>query len=185
MGHQPSAFLRDAKAYYIYIELPDEDKTPGKEECGLLTKSMYGTQDAPAIWQAHYTGILESAGFKGGRSNASVFYREADGVRVVVHGDAFLALGDRTGLDELDALLRKSYELKRLGTLGDEEGDDKEVHFLNRLIRVGTHHNQPAVFLEPDRRHVDLLIRNLGLEQAKGVDTPDVKKSVDQLNVGI
>ena len=164
----------------IYIELPDEDKTPGKEECGLLTKSMYGTQDAPAIWQAHYTGILESAGFKRGRSNASVFYREADGVRVVVHGDDFLALGDRTGLDELDALLRKSYELKRLGTLGDEEGDDKEVHFLNRLIRVGTHHNQPAVFLEPDRRHVDLLIRNLGLEQAKGVDTPDVKKSVDQ-----
>ena len=141
---------------------------------------MYGTQDAPAIWQAHYTGILESAGFKRGRSNASVFYREADGVRVVVHGDDFLALGDRTGLDELDALLRKSYELKRLGTLGDEEGDDKEVHFLNRLIRVGTHHNQPAVFLEPDRRHVDLLIRNLGLEQAKGVDTPDVKKSVDQ-----
>eukprot|EP00434_Breviolum_minutum_P042976 symbB.v1.2.038276.t1/scaffold5896.1/size48089/1 len=164
----------------IYIELPDEDKTPGKEECGLLTKSMYGTQDAPAIWQAHYTGILESAGFKRGRSNASVFYREADGVRVVVHGDDFLALGDRTGLDELDALLRRSYELKRLGTLGDEEGDDKEVHFLNRLIRVGTHHNQPAVFLEPDRRHVDLLIRNLGLEQAKGVDTPDVKKSVDQ-----
>ena len=36
------------------------------------------------------------------------------------------------------------------------------------------------MFLEPDRRHVDLLIRNLGLEQAKGVDTPDVKKSVDQ-----
>ena len=101
-------------------------------------------------------------------------------VRVVVHGDDFLAVGDRSGLDDLDALLRKSYELKRLGTLGDEEADDKEVHFRNRLIRVGTYHNHPAVFLEPDRRHVDLLIRNLGLEQAKGVDTPDVKKSVDQ-----
>ncbi len=76
--------------------------------------------------------------------------------------------------------MRKSYELKRLRTLGDEEADDKEVHFLNRLIRVGTYHNQPAVFLEPDRRDVGLLIRNLGLEQAKGVDTLDVKKSVDQ-----
>ena len=108
----------------IYVELPEEDKTPGREECGLLTKSMYGTQDAPAIWQAHYTGILESAGFKRGRSNASVLHREADGVRVVVHGDDFLALGDHSGLDELDALLRTSYKLKRLGTLGDEEADD-------------------------------------------------------------
>ena len=54
--------------------------------------------------QTHYTGILESVGFKGGRSNASVFYR-ADGVRVVVHGDNFLALRDRTGLDELDHFL--------------------------------------------------------------------------------
>ena len=61
-----------------------------------------------------------------------------------------------------------------------EEGDDREIHFLNRLIRVGKHNGRQAVFLEPDRRHVDLLIRELGLETAKGVDTPDVKKSVDQ-----
>ena len=80
----------------IYVELREEDKTPAREGCGLLTKSMYGTQMPLQIWQAHYTGILESAGFKRGRSNASIVHREPDGVRVVVHGDDFLALGDRS-----------------------------------------------------------------------------------------
>jgi hypothetical protein len=124
----------------IYIELPDEDASyteSGEKECGLLMKSMYGTQGAPNIWQSHYTGLLESANIKRGRSNASVFYRESDGTRIVVHGDDFLVLSDSQGLQEIDDLLRSAYELKRLGTLGFEEGDDREIHFLNRLIRVG------------------------------------------------
>lgn len=165
----------------IYIGLPPEDEQEGGEpQCGLLLKSMYGTQDAPSIWQSHYTELLQKAGLVRGKSNSSVFYRASDGTRIIVHGDDFLVLSDQQGLDEIDELLRKAYELKRLGTLGFEKGDDQEIHFLNRLIRVGTHEGQPAVFLEPDRRHVDLLIRSLGLEKAKGVDTPDVKKSVDQ-----
>ena len=126
-----------------------------------------------------------------------MFYRENDGTRIVVHGDDFLVLSDSQGLQEIDDLLRSAYELKRLGTLGFEEGDDREIHFLNRLIRVGKqtnrlirvgkhngrlgkHNGRQVVFLEPDRRHVDLLIRELGLETAKGVDILDVKKSVDQ-----
>ena len=49
---------------------------------------------------------------------------------------------------------------KCLGVIGDEEGDKKEVHFLNRLIRCGE--------------------QNLGLKNGNGVETPDVKKSTDQ-----
>ena len=109
-----------------------------------------------------------------------MFYRESDGTRIVVHGDDFLVLSDSQGLQEIDDLLRSAYELKRLGTLGFEEGDDREIHFLNRVIRVGKHSGRQAVSLEPDRRHVDLLIRELGPETTKGVDTPDVKNSVDQ-----
>ena len=60
-----------------------------------------------------------------------MFYRESNGLRIVVHGDDFLVLADSEGLQEVDDLLRSAYELKRLGTLGFEEGDDKEVHFLN------------------------------------------------------
>ena len=54
---------------------------------------------------------------KRGRSSASVFYRESDGTRIVVHAKDFLVLSESQGLQEIDDLLRSAYELKRLGTL--------------------------------------------------------------------
>ena len=39
---------------------------------------------------------------------------------------------------------------------------------------------RPAAWIEPDRRHVDLLIESFGMTNAKGVESPDVKKSADQ-----
>ena len=95
---------------------------------------------------------------------------------MLVHGDDFLALGDQEALDELDSTLRSAYKLKRLGMLGDEDGDDRAAHFLNRLTRIGMHEGQSAV----DRRHVELLVRHLGMVNAKGAETPDIKKSVEQ-----
>ena len=82
-------------------------------------------------------------------------------------------------MKEVDALLRSAYELKWLGTIGDEEGESKQVHFLNRLIRCEQHQGASAILIEPDRRHVDLLVQQLGMQNAKGAETPDVKKSVE------
>ena len=61
--------------------------------------------------------------------HGSCFSKPSTGRRVLVHGDDFLALGDQEALDELDAILRSAYELKRLGMLGDEDGDDRSAHF--------------------------------------------------------
>ena len=141
---------------------------------------MYGTQDAPNIWQSHDSGILIEGGYKRGKSNASVIYHPQHDVRVVVHGDDFLALGDQKHLSKLEDLLRKSYELKCLGIIGDQPEDKKEIHFLNRLIPCGESEGRPAVWIEPDRRHVDLLIQSFGMVNAKGVESPDVKKTADQ-----
>eukprot|EP00435_Cladocopium_sp_Y103_P011546 s12_g3.t1 len=106
----------------IFIEFPSEEpRAEGGKMCGLLTKSMYGTQDAPNIWQSHYSSILVAGGYMRGKSNASVFYHPQHDVRVM---------------------------------------DKKEFHFLNR--------------------HVDLLIQSFGMQNAKGVENPDVKKSADQ-----
>ena len=52
------------------------------------------------------------------------------------------------------APMAASANLKWLETLGDEVSDDKEVHFLNRLIRCGVHQGSSAIFLEPDWRHL-------------------------------
>ena len=97
-----------------------------------------------------------------------------------MHGDDFLALGDKDHLETVKATLRGAYELKCLGAIGDEEGDKKEVHFLNRLIRCGEHEGKSAIFIEADSRHAELLIQNLGLKSGNGVETLDVKKSTDQ-----
>ena len=97
---------------------------------GLLKKSMYGTQDAPAIWQARYTKLLID--------NGSVFCHP-DGARVVVHW----GLHDQESLQRLNDILKTAYELKWLG-----------------------------IFLEADRRHVDLQVQQLGVASAKGVERP-------------
>ena len=93
--------------------------------CDILRMSVIDVDlDAPNIRQSHYTGLLESVGISRRKSNASVFYRDRDGIRIGVHGDDFLVLGDDQGLQEVDDLLRSTYELKRLGTLGFDKGDE-------------------------------------------------------------
>ena len=124
--------------------------------------------------------MLREAGFLRGKSNASVFLHPEWDMRIMVHGDDFLALGDKQGLKQLDALLKKSYELKYLGIIGDEEQDKKEIHFLKRLIRIGEHQGKSAIWIEADRRHVDFLIETFGMKGANEVETPDMKKSAEQ-----
>ena len=87
----------------IFIELPSEEPaSEGGQNCGLLERSMYGAQDAPNIWQSHYSQILVDAGYQRGKSNSSVFYHPEHDVRIMVHGDDFLALGDQKHLLELE-----------------------------------------------------------------------------------
>ena len=44
----------------VFVELVHEDKEEyGHDKCGLLLKSMYGTQDALQIWQEDYAELLE------------------------------------------------------------------------------------------------------------------------------
>ena len=159
----------------IYIELPPEDEaSKDGQTCGLLVVRDTGRSKYLA------DALYQKAGFRRGLSNASVFYQEACDVRVMVHGDDFLALGDAQHLEKLSQVLKDAYELKCLGILGDEDGDRTEAHFLNRLIRVEKKNGKGSIVIEADRRHVDLLIQAFGLGKANGVESPDVKKSADQ-----
>ena len=159
----------------IYIELPPEDEaSKDGQTCGLLVKSMYGTQDAPNIWQTPlHRGLCRRP------ASAEGCQMRWD-VRVMVHGGDFLALGDAQHLEKLSQVLKDAYELKCLGIVGDEDGDRTEAYFLNRLIRVEKKNGKGSIMIEADRRHVDLLIQAFGLEKANGVESPDVKKSADQ-----
>ena len=53
------AFLYGRIRRNVYIELPEEDpKSESGKYVGKLDKAMYGTRDAPAMWQEHLEGTL-------------------------------------------------------------------------------------------------------------------------------
>ena len=101
-------------------------------------------------------------------------------VRLLVHGDDFVVLADQAGIDEFESLLMKRYEFKKLASLGFEDADDTTAVILNRIIHVERSERPHKVVYEPDARHAQMIIRDLGLEQAGGVETPAEHRSAEQ-----
>ena len=67
----------------------------------------------------------------------------------------------------LEAALERKFEIKSK-TIGHDVGDRTEVKILNRVISV----TQQGFRYEPDLRHAELVVSELGLESAKSVSTP-------------
>ena len=172
----------------IYVELPDEDPMKQKGFVGMLLHSMYGTQDASNLWQEDYTGTLAQRGYKLGGSNPAVFHsRQGDG-RMLVHGDDFVLLADDGEIKAVEQLLKSKYTVKVISVIGDGELQQEAV-ILNRIVRYvpSNEANKMAMEIEPDQRHVDILLREHGLDdsRSKGVDTLRVKKSESQVFAGL
>jgi hypothetical protein len=161
----------------VYVELPDGDKEEGM--CGLLNRSLYGTQDASHIWQSDYVAHIcsEEGGYRQGLSSTAVFWNEEQDALGMVHGDDFIILGDDEAATHMGALLKKRYECRRVGLLGPEEADDKEIVVLNRLIRYMP--EDESVEIECDARHGEMVVNELGLTKAKEMSTPGVKQKVE------
>ena len=71
-----SAFLYGEARRKIYIELPRGDPHSGSGQVGVLRKALYGTRDAPLIWQAEIKTTLESIGFRRSRLHPSVYVHD-------------------------------------------------------------------------------------------------------------
>ena len=113
------------KAYFngkpkrnLYVRLPPELGLP-KGTLGKLMRCMYGTRDAGAIWEQCYVDCLVGMGFAQGLGSPCCFYHAEWQISVVVHGDDFTALGVDASLDKYEAGLKKSFECKMRGRLGD------------------------------------------------------------------
>ena len=64
-----SAFLYGKMKRSVYIELPKQDKySMYPDMVGHLEKAMYGTRDAPLIWQEEVRKVTEGFWFRGERS---------------------------------------------------------------------------------------------------------------------
>ncbi|CAK0795212.1 unnamed protein product [Prorocentrum cordatum] len=169
-------FMAPAKRE-LYIDIPAEDREPGDEHMvGRLNRSMYGFRDAISNWMDDRQQLLEADGFEIGVANPALFLHRGLVLRGEVHGDDFVVLGPRLGLDQIGATLASKYSARESHKLGFADHCVQEATVLNRVIRVG--YNQDGrkyVEIEPDARHSELIVQALGRGKGNGVKTPSVK----------
>ena len=127
-------------------------------------------------------------GYTPGRSNPAVFLSHRGDGRMLVHGDDFVLLADDEEIKVVEQLLKSNYTVKMVSVIGHGSLQQEAV-ILNRIVRYVPQNksNRMAMEIEPDQRHVDILLREHSLDdfRSKGVDTPKVKKSESQVFAGL
>ena len=80
------AFLYGDIQRTLYIELPEDDsRRNGGANVGLLRKAMYGTQDAPSVWQQLVRQMLTGLGFTPSTTVACLYFNAKTRVSIVAH----------------------------------------------------------------------------------------------------
>ena len=91
-----------------------------------------------------------------------------------MYGDDFVAVGPMDGLNNFKDVMTSSYKCKS-DLIGMGVHDDKELRVLGRMISL----REFGVTYEPDIRHVEAVLRDLGLEGANPVGTPGEKEKFE------
>ena len=137
---------------------------------GILRKAIFGTRDAPAVWQRLVRRLMLELGLEASRTSACVYAHRTRGLRVVAHVDVFLETGPRVELIELRHHLQKGYEVDG-DILGKEPDEKSEGKALGRKIRV----RDWGIQLEGDDKLVKSILEEFG-SSGKEVDTPGLPK---------
>lgn len=156
----------------VYVRLPAE-ANESDQNCGRLNKAMYGCRDAARQWEVEITDFFTSNGFTPGLGSPVLFAHAIRDLKVSVHGDDITALGTEESLLWLKERILTRYEIKYGGMLGPDQHDVQDVMILNRLV----HYGEYETTIEADPRHVQILIKELNLAEAKSTPTPGVKRT--------
>lgn len=143
-----------------------------------LKKALYGTHGAPQLGgctvKEHMLGM-------GGGVNASELHPSGDwhqerDIIVVVHVDDFLCIASEASPNWLCDTPKDKYDLKRSLL---EPGSEREVKYLNRVLgREGGGHG--GVEWECGPKHTGTLMREFGMGECEGTDTPNAKGGGDK-----
>ena len=94
------AFLYADCVRKLYIELPEMDKeAKSGNKVGLLLKALYGTRDAPKLWQEELKKTMEELGFESSALHPCVFWHQEMELFVIAHVDDLLAFGGVVGTE--------------------------------------------------------------------------------------
>ena len=161
----------------VFIVIPVEDRQPEDEGMvGRLNLSLYCIRDAAQNWQKECTGFMQSLGFIVGRASPCNFHRPKMNITCAVHGDDFTSRGPEWVIEWFRKRLADKYECKH-DILGPGPKHSKSIRVLNR-VRAWTH---KGIAYEANRRHVDIVVQELGPSDAKSVTTPHSKKDTDKI----
>jgi hypothetical protein len=164
----------------LYVEIPAEDRGPGEEDyVGRLNRGMYGFRGASNAWMKDWQELLAEGGYQVGVANLALFFNEAEFSRGAVHGDDFYVLGPVAAIDKMKELLGSKYQMRESHRLGFTDGCVREATVLNRIVTLGFEDGRRFVQIEPDRRHVELIVEAVGakLDGSNGVTTPSVRQT--------
>ena len=163
-------FIDISKAYLhadvinneLYVELPAEMNLPSK--CGHLKKALHGTRDAAKCWENDYSTTMATQVYVKGKASPCLFKHAASGSMASIHGDDFVVGGPGTHLKDLKKAICGKYKAKVRAILGPETAVDKSVVMLGRIIEWKEH----CVDVDADPRHLELILKEMGLEECKG-----------------
>lgn len=130
-----NAFLYGDVKRELFVKLPVEDprRNDGSKTARLL-KAMYGTRDAPQVWQDHICTVLAGRGFQESIGTAGVFQHNEIMLELAVHVDDLLCAGPTCHLEWFAAELLNRFELT-YQILAPETLEVQEVCYLGRTIR--------------------------------------------------
>ena len=163
----------------LYIEIPEEDREEGDGDVvGRLSRGMYGFRDASNAWMKDWQDVLKGSGFTVGVANPALFLNEEDNCRGAVHGDDFYVLGPTYAVDKVKDLLNNKYQMRESHRLRFTTGCTQKATVLNRVVSLGETNGRRWVRIEPDKRHIELIVEGVGLNMnSAGVTTPSVKQT--------
>ena len=166
------AFLYAPVEREVYIELPPEDQDPNNGDMvGMLKRAMYGTRDAPLSWQRYLAEHLKTLGFEAGKANPCALYNREYDMQLIFHVDDMLVTGEAAALTWFRDEFSKAFECTG-SILGPDAGQERQISFLNRLI---TWSNE-SISYEADPRHAQAVLKELGMQECTGVETPGVRE---------
>ena len=173
------AFLYGKMRRNVYIELPTQDEqSMNYEIVGKLDRAMYGTRDAPLIWQGEVRRVMHKLGFVASMLQPGVYHHPTREIDVVVHVDDFLCTGRSGDLEWFEQKLKEEYDVSATRVGPDHH---KEVKYLNRTLRW----TDDGIEVEGDRKHADMLIKEWGMKDCKTLETPIGKEVAEKLGEGV
>ena len=93
------AFLYGRTKRSVYIWLPKEDKMGEQGFMGKLERAMYGTRDAPQVWQEEVRKTMDQLGFKECVAQPGIYVHLERTLQVISHVDDFSVCRTPEGVD--------------------------------------------------------------------------------------